>query len=286
MSTKPDILWMPLYVTDYLGDTMHLTTEQHGAYMLLLMASWQAGGRLTSKDAQLAAIARLSPAAWRKHKEVILAFFDEVDGHLVQKRLVAEYARSAGIIEKNRANGKKGGRPKKQNPDETQSETQEKPTGFVSVNPGDNPNPNPNETQSQSQPQDLNNLRAVGGFSTPNSASTHSPPAVIKPIGDWRPRDETVEALTSPIYGNIPPRFVVEQAAEFLTYWRDRDLPAASWDAKFIQRCNGEWKRNGHLWTENPGENHATGNRTPRTPAEHKLAAIRATVEYDKATDF
>lgn len=73
MKTKPDS-WMPFFVADYLGDTMHLTTPQHGAYLLLIFHYWRAGS-LPSDDHQLAAIAKLSFREWMAMRGVIAAFF-------------------------------------------------------------------------------------------------------------------------------------------------------------------------------------------------------------------
>ena len=75
---KADI-WMPIYIGDYMADTMHLTTELHGAYFLLLMAYWRKGGALPSNDSVLMGICRMSPDAWSNAKAVLMQFFDTSD---------------------------------------------------------------------------------------------------------------------------------------------------------------------------------------------------------------
>jgi uncharacterized protein YdaU (DUF1376 family) len=104
MGKRPDT-WMPLYVGDYLRDTMHLTTEQHGAYLLLIMACWVGGGVLPGQDAQLAVIARISPEKWRKMRPVIAAFFQADAGGWSHNRISKELAKTDEVIEKRRNAG-------------------------------------------------------------------------------------------------------------------------------------------------------------------------------------
>lgn len=99
--------WMPFFVGDYLSATGRLTTEQHGAYLLILLDYWK-NGPPPNDDAVLAAIARLSPAAWRKAKSALIGFFDVSDGVLVQNRVEKERARASKVTEERKEAGKAG----------------------------------------------------------------------------------------------------------------------------------------------------------------------------------
>jgi uncharacterized protein YdaU (DUF1376 family) len=94
---KTDI-WMPVFIGDYLADTMHLSTEQHGAYLLLLFHLWRRGS-LRDEDAVLAQISGLSESAWKQHRPVLAEFF-RIDGGLWQHaRVEKERARVAATTE-------------------------------------------------------------------------------------------------------------------------------------------------------------------------------------------
>lgn len=97
--------WMPLYINDYIGDTLHLSTVQHGAYLLLLMSYWSHGS-LPNDDRKLANITRLSLKEFRRHRPVLQALFRDGWRH---KRVDVELKRTFDIRTKRAAAGAIGG---------------------------------------------------------------------------------------------------------------------------------------------------------------------------------
>lgn len=82
-------IWMPLYIGDYLADTARLTTEQHGAYLLLLMDYWRSG-RLPDDDAVLSQITKMTPDAWSNAKAMLAQYFSIENGYWIHKRVEQE----------------------------------------------------------------------------------------------------------------------------------------------------------------------------------------------------
>lgn len=85
--------WMPLYIADYLKDTRRLSAAQHGAYLLLLMDYWTTGA-LPNDDEQLARIACMPIAEWKKSRPLIQSFFYDGWKH---KRVETEISKSSEV---------------------------------------------------------------------------------------------------------------------------------------------------------------------------------------------
>lgn len=118
MSARQDT-WMPFYVGDYLRDTTHLTTEGHGAYLLLLMTSWVRGGSLPNEDHQLAAIARVTPKRWAALKPILQEFFQVADGLWTQKRVKRELEAAKRLSDARRKSGTSGAQSRWQSDSKT-----------------------------------------------------------------------------------------------------------------------------------------------------------------------
>ena len=81
-----------MWIGAYLADTMHLTTLQHGAYFLLLIAYWRERAALPDDDDQLRSITKLERSEWRATRPVLAKFFKVDAGVWWHKRVEHEIA--------------------------------------------------------------------------------------------------------------------------------------------------------------------------------------------------
>ena len=100
---------LPLYTDAFIADTQHLSTEEVGAYMLMLMAAWRSPNcTLPNDDAYLAAITRLGTRRWKRCRNTLLAFWrQESDQTLSQKRLSEERDKALKYHQAQQSNSRK-----------------------------------------------------------------------------------------------------------------------------------------------------------------------------------
>jgi uncharacterized protein YdaU (DUF1376 family) len=104
----PSTPYINFFIGDYLGDTSHLSTLEHGAYLLLIFAYYQRKGPLIDANAQLMHITRTTSAEWDECKGTVLEFFERRDGMLYHNRIDKELQRIVEISKKRKiAAGKK-----------------------------------------------------------------------------------------------------------------------------------------------------------------------------------
>ena len=81
--------YMQLYIADYLADTMHLSAEEHGAYLLLMFNYWQTGKPIPKN--RLAKIARLTNERWADVEPSLQEFFCDNGEEWVHLRIAEDH---------------------------------------------------------------------------------------------------------------------------------------------------------------------------------------------------
>lgn len=91
MSDKLDPLpWFAFNIGDYVKDTMRLTTEAHGAYLLLMLDYYGTGAPCPDDDYVLAAVTKLPEERWKQVRRALQPLFDVREGHWYHSRIERE----------------------------------------------------------------------------------------------------------------------------------------------------------------------------------------------------
>lgn len=136
---------LPLFTDAYLADTRHLSAQEHGAYLLLLMMAWrQPDCRLPNDDETLARWASVDVRTWKRIKPKVMAFWTLAEDQWSQSRLSKERKFVSKRAEIARQNGKQGGRPKSLR---TLAPVNPPGSGRVTQTKAPNPSPNPSSIE-------------------------------------------------------------------------------------------------------------------------------------------
>jgi uncharacterized protein YdaU (DUF1376 family) len=191
---KADV-WMPLFIGDYLADTGRLTTEQHGAYFLLIMDYWR-NGPPPDDASVLAQITRLSADAWSIAQAQLKHLFSIEDGVWRHKRIDEELATAKENKGKAKAKAKaaadaRWGKVGKDAPSNAPSNATSIPQAILEECPS--PSPSPIKTKSKAEA---------------SQRATRLP-------DDWMPNEEEAHFCET----ERPDLRVEATAARFRDYW-------------------------------------------------------------------
>lgn len=240
------------HVGDYRSATMHLTNEEDLAYRRVL--DWYYD---TEKPIPLETqwVARRLRIEVKDLETVLNDFFTRTDDGWVNERCAHEIEVYHQSAEKNRANGRKGGRPKKVNLPENEAktnpnETQENPVGFQSVANTNPVQPTGKATRNQ-EPITSNTpippTQASGAVS-PKPAAAVSLPAwltTIKAMGE-QPIPETDPVFDYADQAGIPMDMLRLCWVEFRSRYSEPNAKRyKDWRSVYRKAVRGNWLR---LW--------------------------------------
>ena len=117
--------YFPLYTSDYLRKTRHLSTKGHGAYLLLLLYLWDCDGEMKESPALIQRVTGMTEGeyrtVWRKE---LAPFFVITEGVITHSRVSEELEKRAEKLQKRCKAGAKGGKKTQQKQRERQANAQ------------------------------------------------------------------------------------------------------------------------------------------------------------------
>ena len=99
---------MPFIVDRYMGDTRHLTLEEHGAYLLLLCEMWRNAAYIDDDDLSNSRILGVQPDDWQRLKLRLTPLLIFGGGQITQKRLQLQWNYAQENRLRNSEKGKAG----------------------------------------------------------------------------------------------------------------------------------------------------------------------------------
>lgn len=228
--------YMQLYVADYLADTMHLTTEEHGAYLLLIFNYWQTGKPIPKK--RLARVARLSNDRWTAVEDSLSEFFYDNGTEWVHKRIEADLAMVEEAQAQRAAAGKASAEARKRAKSTKKKREINDRSTTVEEPLQRKPNENPTNKDTDTDTDSNNPPMSPQGEAKPESSTTDPPPE--KPGRKRKtqiPEDFTLtdeRRRKAVAYWHERGRYDLNpdsEFAEFMSYHRARGSTMANWDA-------------------------------------------------------
>ena len=228
--------------------TRHLSLEEEAIYFRLITHYYDTEQPIPLETHSV--IRRLCLGSHMEAVAIILGeFFDKTEKGFVHNRIEKELKEYRKGVKKNRVNGAKGGRPRK---DVTCSETQEKPTGLV-LGTQTEPKHNPNQ-----EPLTTNHKPLTIDQKKGEKAKRFTPPSLDDVIDYCRSRGSTIDP------------------EQFIDFYSAKDWMIGKNKMK-------DWKAACRTWEKREKDK---TNGTYKTANEKAAERMRHTRDYASATDF
>ncbi|MBN3986802.1 DUF1376 domain-containing protein [Serratia marcescens] len=236
--------YMQFYVADYLADTMHLSTEEHGAYLLLIFNYWQTGKPLPKN--RLAGIARLSNDRWTDVERSLNEFFIDDGNTWIHQRIERDLLTVKGAQSQRSEAGKISAQKRAQKKaKENQSQSNDRSTGVERDGNDRSTNKDPDKDKDLKDKTTL--LDRAGAKDS--KAGDSAPPAFedenwldepndkFPMTADWQPSPDFQQraALWNRALDGPAPGYTPGELAGFVAYWQPegRRYHQVQWEKKF-----------------------------------------------------